>query len=161
MSRSKVNDALTTFTCSMPWSMWLVMLHFSVWKISACTVPVTWTGWGRDPTPRGAGGAPQTDTLLYHLHDLCAQAPEVPAPALCQAQGYLRGDGRWGKQGRISRTHRSIQSIYNRAERFGEIIELRFFLFIFLQRVRLYRKTIKNNIALYYVWKPNLHSNIK
>jgi len=49
----------------------------------------TLTGEGRRAAPPGAGGAAPTDPLLDHLHDLGAQAPQISAPALRQAQRDL------------------------------------------------------------------------
>ena len=39
--------------------------------------------------PPCSGGAAQTDPLLYHLHDLRTQTPQIPAPALRQAERGL------------------------------------------------------------------------
>lgn len=57
------------------------------------------TGDRHVSVPACSRGAAQADPLLHHLHDLCAQAPEVPAATLRQAQRDLRGHGAWREQG--------------------------------------------------------------
>lgn len=73
--------------------------------------PTCSAGEEHSAVPSSAGRAAQTDPLLHHLHDLGAQAAQVPAATLRQTQRDLRGHGHWREQGTFCRARHNMKGL--------------------------------------------------